>query len=376
MSRFASLQNRLLRWYQKNARDLPWRKTKNPYKIWVSEIMLQQTQVATVIPYYNRWLKRFPTLASLAKAPISEALKFWAGLGYYRRVRMLHEAARVLMKKSGGRIPRSVEDLLEIHGIGRYTAGAISSIAFDEKAPLLDGNVIRILTRIFAVKEDIDNPSTMRKLWRMARSVLPEKQCGDFNQAMMELGATVCLPDRPACQSCPVENLCKAHRLKKETAFPVRRQKEIGEKMRTAALIVRRNGRVLIQKQPAQGRWGGLWMFPHWKSRQAMLAELNLNINDLSHRLTIRHGFTKYQICLNVFEYKTSACKAGLPRHCSEIPGVDFLARPPGHTFDRPALQASALTRKTHWVQVKNLSRFPFPSPHQKIVQHLMGRHG
>lgn len=181
--------------------------------------MLQQTQVATVIPYYKQWLKVFPSLSTFARAPLSKALKCWAGLGYYRRVRMFHRAGRHVQRKLGGKIPQTAEALVRLPGIGRYTAGAIASIALGEKTPVLDGNVIRILTRIFAIPQSVDRPATLERLWTISASLLPDKKPGDLNQALMELGATVCLPQNPQCSQCPVKKSCAARRQKKRFFF-------------------------------------------------------------------------------------------------------------------------------------------------------------
>jgi len=340
------LRHALLRWYPRHKRDLPWRHTRNPYKIWVSEIMLQQTQVATVIPYYERWLKVFPSLSSLAHAPLSKALELWAGLGYYRRVRMFHEAARYIQKKLSGKIPGTAEELKKLPGIGRYTAGAIASIAWGEKTPVLDGNVIRILTRIFAIAQSIDRPATLEKLWSIAASLLPAKNPGDLNQALMELGATVCFPSNPECVRCPVKKSCAAHRKRKELFFPVRSQKDRYEKLRMATLVLRNyKNEVWLEKQPAERRWGGLWMFPFWQSKQEMLREVKLLRLRLSHFLTVPHSFTKYRITLEVFE---SSWKKG-----------------------------KALKRQQgKWFPIAELARVAFPSPHKKIAQTLIAWHG
>ena len=332
-------------WYFREKRDLPWRHTRDPYKIWVSEIMLQQTQVATVIPYYERWLKTFPSLAVLARAPLSRALELWAGLGYYRRVRMLHRAAQHVQKKFLGRIPQTAEALKKLPGIGRYTAGAIASIAFDEKTPVLDGNVIRILTRIFAIPQSVDQPRTLDKLWVIAGSLLPDKKPGDLNQALMELGATVCFPLTPQCAQCPVRKNCLAHRKGNERFYPVRSQKNSYKKLRMVALVLR-NGRsgVWLEKQPEQGRWGGLWMFPFWTHKKEMLSA----INPLGLRprlfLKIQHVFTKYRITLEVYE--------------SRFEKRRFLKRPRGK-----------------WHSIKRLAGVAFPSPHRKIALALEKNH-
>ncbi len=339
----------LLKWYYKAARDLPWRKTKDPYKIWVSEIMLQQTQVDTVIPYYEKWIKRFPALQHVAKAKLSDVLKSWAGLGYYRRARMLHQAACQIAKNLQSKIPQTPLELVKLPGIGRYTAGAIASIAFGVRTPVLDGNVIRVLTRLFAISDDVGKGKTLDKLWEIAESLVPGKNPGDFNQALMELGATLCTPENPQCQKCPVSSHCKAHEKKKETYFPVKLRKEKLEKKRTVALVLRDNGTVLIQKQPETARWGCLWTFPHWENKKMMIKDLGTDLKNSKHRLTIHHGFTRYQIRLDVYEKQLTH------RYFSREVRINFRA------FSR-----------SRWVKVRDLAKFAFPSPHQKIVKELM----
>jgi A/G-specific adenine glycosylase len=273
-------QKDLLTWYLKHRRDLPWRRTKNPYAIWVSEIMLQQTTVATVIPYYEKFLKRFPTVKTLAEAPEEEVLKYWSGLGYYSRARNLQKAAKIILsgpvasgafcrrdltavRKSPSHHP-TVAELLQLPGIGRYTAGAIASIAFDQKAPIVDGNVIRVLSRIFKIGEDPKSSEGQKVFWKKAEEVLPEKHCGDFNQALMELGATICLPENPLCLVCPVSALCKG---KKETGkYPKAKKKtDYRDVLMTAAVIVKEEGKIrkiLMIQRPQKGLLKGMWEIP------------------------------------------------------------------------------------------------------------------
>lgn len=318
---------------------MPWRLTKDPYKIWISEIMLQQTQVQTVIPYYEKWTKRFPDVASLAGAAETEIMKYWAGLGYYRRARMLHKTAKQLVEIQGKKavLPSTAEELLKLHGIGRYTAGAIASIAYDEKAPILDGNVIRILTRIFAVKDDIARPKTIQKLWEISESLLPDKNTGDFNQSMMELGATVCSPQNPKCGICPVQKDCAAYASKSQEMFPVKSNREKMEKIKTAAFILRNGGKVLLEKQPAEGRWGGLWMFPYGKSKKAVAKRFKIKAGKKA--LTVSHGFTRYQVSLEVFE------------------------TPAGNVV---------CEKDQRWFEIEKLAGIPLPAPHKKIAAHLI----
>jgi len=340
------LQKKLLLWYRKHARNLPWRETCDPYKIWVSEIMLQQTQVQTVIPYYKRWLEGFPTLESLAKAPQEEVMKYWAGLGYYRRVKMLHAASQFVQTELQGIIPSSPDELLKIPGIGRYTAGAIASIAFQKPAPLVDGNVIRILTRLYAIKKNVGDAATLKQLWTLAEELVPEKKPGDFNQAMMELGATVCLPKNPSCRTCPVQKECRALASGNPESFPVKTQKEKIQKIKSAAFILKNpQGEVLINRQPQNARWGGLWMFPFGENKEEVGDRFKLKDLPSEHSFIIKHGFTKYSIHLHVFETKVSV------------------------------KTAKTLAASSHrWTAVTALENFAFPSPHQKIARHLLER--
>lgn len=334
----AYLQKQLLLWFRRSARILPWRKNKDPYKVWIAEIMLQQTQVATVIPYYERWLKRFPDLKTFAKAPLLEALKYWAGLGYYRRVRMAHLCARKIGKDFSGRFPETAAELKKLPGIGAYTAGAVASIAFERPEPIVDGNVIRILSRIYALPEDVGESATLKKIWHLASTLVPENHPGNFNQAMMELGATVCFPETPLCRQCPVSTRCEAYRRGDPSAFPVKLAKEKLIKLKNAALILRKNGKVLIRRQPRHGRWGGLWMFPFWESKLKMLRETGLKPNAVKKKMTVKHGFTKYSIQLEVFDS--------------------------GHQKTVPLLKPSS-----RWVKTAELKNYAFPSAHQKIAE-------
>ena len=257
-----SLQKKLLRWYRKKARVLPWRQTKDPYRIWISEAMLQQTQVATVIPYYERFLRRFPTVKSLSKAPLTAVLDHWSGLGYYSRAKNLHAAAQEVVRKHAGKIPAEVDELLDLPGIGRYTAGAIASIAYDRPAPVLDGNVIRVLSRHLGIQEDPRKSSIQRKLWETADRLVPTECPGDFNQALMELGATVCLPRAPRCSACPIRRGCQADEHGLQEQIPPPRENTPRKKIRYACGILEREGSVLIGRRPLQGLLPGLWEFP------------------------------------------------------------------------------------------------------------------
>lgn len=358
---FQEISTNLLVWYERAKRPLPWRKTKDPYKIWISEIMLQQTQVDTVLPYYERWLKSFPGVRRLAAAPLARVLKLWEGLGYYARARNLHKTAKIVTRKFHGKFPAQAAELRKLPGIGRYTAGALASIAFNQPEPILDGNVKRVLSRLFALKEAVDTQAGEKRLWEISRQLVSgaKGSYGDFNQALMELGALVCLPENPRCSACPVKTLCKAHRLKRETEFPVKLRNQKTEELKTVALVAWKNGRVLLEKQPLQSRWGGLWMFPQWILahgkppaeflRKKAGGELGLQVENLRPRFSIEHGFTKYRVHLEVYE--GSAVRGG---------GSDF--NPQGKNGTAPFYS---------WVNPSRLARLPLPAPHQKIARQI-----
>ena len=254
---------RLLRWYRNSSRTgLPWRGIRDPYRIWVSETMLQQTQVSTVIPYYRRFLARFPTLRALSRARLREVLETWSGLGYYHRAKNLHACARTLAAEHGGRLPQDPENLRKLPGIGRYTAGAIASIAFDRPAPVLDGNVQRVLCRTLGIREDPRQPAVQRRLWDLAARLVPEEAPGDFNQALMDLGATVCTPRTPACVRCPISSDCRARRLGLQEKIPPPRVRPKRPVVDCLCGILQRNGSVLIARRPESGLLPGLWEFP------------------------------------------------------------------------------------------------------------------
>jgi A/G-specific adenine glycosylase len=318
-----AFRQRLLSWYAKHARDLPWRRTNDPYAIWISEIMLQQTQVATVISYFERFMKRFPTLKALAKADERAVLRLWEGLGYYRRARQLHQAARVIVSKHGGRFPRDAEALRRLPGIGRYTAGAILSIAFDLPEPILEANTMRLWTRLLAYRGDPAAAAAQRLFWSMAQAILPRRPAGRVNQALMELGSQACLVRAPRCDSCPVSPLCRANAQGLQNKLPLPRLKQRTNELHEAAVLVRRRSRVLLVKCPEGGRWAGLWDFPrfeiHSKEPAAVLVELVENVRRLTgvdiqpgEKLkTIRHGVTRFRITLDCYDAKCLSCKSG-----------------------------------------------------------------
>ena len=264
-----SFTARLLTWYDVHQRRLPWRlppnsaidASLNPYHVLISEAMLQQTQVATVIPYFHRFVERFPTPAALATADLQDVLHAWQGLGYYSRARNLQKAASVIVDRFGGQVPSTVDALLTLPGVGRYTAGAVASLAFGVRAPILDGNVIRVICRLDAITDDPRLPSVRDRLWARAEEILPTAKLADFNSALMELGATVCTPRSPKCLMCPVRDNCEATARGLQESIPVRKPPTKTTLHKRWVLCVEHKGRYLIERRPLTGRWAGLWQF-------------------------------------------------------------------------------------------------------------------
>jgi A/G-specific adenine glycosylase len=260
--RLAAIRGPLLAWYDRERRDLPWRRTKDPYAIWLSEVMLQQTQVATVIPYWERFLARFPTLEALAAAPLDDVLAAWRGLGYYSRARNLHRAAQEVVARFGGRLPSSVEALLTLPGFGRYTAGAVASIAFGEEAPLVDGNVARVLSRLFEVEGPPGDRAREARLWALASVLVKGERPGDLNQALMEHGATVCRPESPLCLLCPVRGACLAFQHGRVAELPPAKVRATPKRLTLALAVWPHEDTLLFARRVAKGLFGGLWELP------------------------------------------------------------------------------------------------------------------
>ncbi len=258
-----SLRRRLIRWFSAAKRNLPWRQSRDPYAIWLSEVMLQQTQVATVIPYYNKFLTRFPDIRSLARADIAEVLTLWAGLGYYRRAHQLHAAARDILNNHGGVMPSEFDRLLNLPGFGPYTAGAVASIAFGKRVPAVDGNVLRVMTRLLADPRDIRRPAVQQDLRRTAETWIPTRRAGDFNQALMELGATICTPRNPRCPRCPLCAICRARRRGDPAQYPRRTPAVDRRTLYLAAIAVTDgSGNLFMAQRRSPGLWAGLWELP------------------------------------------------------------------------------------------------------------------
>jgi A/G-specific adenine glycosylase len=307
----------LLEWYADHQRDLPWRNTKQPYLVWVAEIMLQQTQVTTVIPFYERFIARFPTVEALAEAPLDNVLKLWEGLGYYGRARHLHSASQKVMSEFDGRIPDRFDDLVSLPGIGQYTAGAILSIAGNQDVPAPDGNARRVLSRVFAIEEDVSRGAGARLLWQVAESLLPPGRAGDFNQALMDLGATVCTPRKPHCRLCPLAQACQAYRTDKVERFPIRRpRRPLPHHDVAAGVVWNGKGQFLIAQRPLEGLLGGLWEFPGGKKeahetleeclQRELFEELGIVVNVGSQLTVVQHAYTHFRITLHAYHCKLS----------------------------------------------------------------------
>jgi A/G-specific adenine glycosylase len=307
-----TLARRLLGWFAGAARDLPWRRTRDLYAIWVSEIMLQQTQVVTVIPYWQRFLARFPDVGSLAAADEHDVLRLWEGLGYYRRARQLHAAANAIALQHGGEFPRSYEAIRSLPGIGRYTAGAILSIGLDARLPILEANTIRVFSRLTAFQGDPASTAGRKHLWSVAEAVLPGDHCGAFNQALMELGSLICTPQEPDCKRCPARSLCEARRQDVVGLVPLPPKRTRYEDVTEVAIVVRRGERVLLRRCQAGERWAGLWDFPRFavaepppsvaalSRRTQELMELDIRVGE--HLATLKHGVTRFRITLHCYE--------------------------------------------------------------------------
>ena len=311
MPRPEILSRDLLRWFRSDARDLPWRKTTDPYKIWLSEIILQQTRVAQGLPYYERYVATFPTVQDLAAASEDEVLKLWEGLGYYSRARNLHKAAQRVVEEYDGEMPKTAQWLQLLPGVGRYTACAIASIAFGEHVPVVDGNVKRVLSRLFNLDACIDTTEMEQELWNIAASLVPEEAPGDFNQAMMELGARICTPKKPNCESCPVLSQCNARKWGVENLRPVRKPKKKVPHKELVAAIIQKDDTYLILKRPTQGMLGGLWEFPtdeiqrgetHQEALcRGMKETLGVSVHPGGLITTVKHAYTHFKITLNVY---------------------------------------------------------------------------
>jgi A/G-specific adenine glycosylase len=340
------IQKKLLQWFRKYGRDLPWRRTRDPYAIWVSEIMLQQTQVATVIPYYQKFLKSFPTVRHLSKADLSKVLQVWEGLGYYSRARNLHRASRIVSNHFNGKIPDNLTDLRTLPGIGRYTAGAILSIAFNKEAPILDGNVKRVLSRLFAIPGD--PKETEKLLWKFSESLIPIVYVSSFNQGLMDLGAMICTPKEPQCSECPLRDLCKGRVSGDPERFPTKILRKKIPHIEAVSALIQENGKVLLQQRPPEGLLGGLWEFPNWPIEEKkdikeylehkIKSEIGLKVKSKEPIGSFQQTFSHFKLTLQVF-------------HCHPLNGKG----------------------RGKWVPIKNLSLFPMSRIHRRIAEVIDG---
>jgi A/G-specific adenine glycosylase len=358
----------LLAWYRAGHRELPWRRTRDPYAIWVSEIMLQQTQVATVVPFYERFLQRFPTVADLTAASTDEVLRLWAGLGYYSRARNLQRGAQEVMARHAGRVPDTVDELLRLPGVGRYTAGAIASIAYGRPAPILDGNVIRVLCRLYALHGDPKRGPLHSRLWQLAEELIPPGEARDFNQALMELGATVCTPSSPRCDICPVANFCEARRLGIQESLPELPRAAAPTPLRMVAAVIWRGPELLLVQKLVTGPaadalaateasedrswWAGMWQLPSGLMREGEsaaeaavrlareLVGLEVTVGGVAG--TVRHGVTRYKIMLEA-------------RHC----------HPDGQA---PRALGCA---DWSWTAPDDTDRFALPAPQRRLIDEI-----
>jgi A/G-specific adenine glycosylase len=327
MNRLAS---KLLTWYRAHQRTLPWRghAARSAYAVWVSEIMLQQTRVETVIPYFEKWMRLFPDVQSLANASEHDVLNAWEGLGYYSRARNLHKAAKIVAERYQGELPRDLDELRQLPGIGRYTLGALASIAFGMDVSALDGNIKRVYARIFDVSKPVDSPAGEKLLWQLADENLPKGHAGDYNQALMDLGATICVPKNPRCLICPVMELCQARQKGVQDQRPVKTpKKDVPHHVHAAAVIIER-GMVLLAQRPSQGLLGGMWEFPNGRVEgdparglsKALKAGYDLRLGRKRLSVgTVQHGYSHFSVTTHVFR-----CELLSPSHASNLKWVSL----------------------------------------------------
>lgn len=339
----------LLSWFEKYGRDLPWRRTRDPYRIWVSEVMLQQTRVNTVIPYYRDFIDRFPDIRALATADLAEVLKCWEGLGYYARARNLHDAARNIVAKMNGNLPADYEKLRELQGIGDYIASAVASLAFDLPYPVVDGNVKRVLARLYRIDSPVSSARTMKVFREKARNLLDPGEPRQFNQAMMELGALTCRPREPDCSECPVADHCGAYRLGLQGDYPIRLPKKLVPKHRVVTGVIYHGNRFLITRRDPSGLLGGLWEFPGGRIEDGESAEEALNreireevgisIEIERHLTRVRHAYSHFRIVMDIFV-------------CRYRAGEVVLKGPIDH----------------RWITVREIEDYAFPAANHKFI--------
>ena len=343
----------ILNWYQNNKRDLPWRVTDDPYRIWVSEIMLQQTRVDTVIPYYHRFIETFPTVYKLAKANQQQVLKCWEGLGYYSRGRNLHQAAQTVVELFSGEVPSTYEKITSLKGIGPYTAAAILSIAFQKHYAVVDGNVIRVITRYFGIRDDIRKSATKKLVQDHVDELIPKNQPGDFNQAVMELGALICKPQKPECEKCPVSAHCIAFRRVETESIPYKSAaKKVPHHQIAVGLIINKKNELLIALRPNDSMLGGLWEFPGGKKekneslkktvQRELKEELGVDVEVFDKYRDLKHAYSHFKITLHAY-------------WCRILNGDPF----------------PKSSQKLKWVSLDEIREFPFPKANKTLIDSL-----
>ncbi len=344
----------LLDWFSRHKRDLPWRETYSPYHVWISEIMLQQTQMERGVEYFKRWIERFPDVGSLAEAPQDEILKLWEGLGYYSRARNLHKAARMVMEHHGGTLPTTTEGLLALPGIGPYTARAIASIAFGQDVCVVDANVERVVSRLYDIEQPVKSRQAQKEIAEYGHCLLPKGHARDFNQALMEFGSLVCTPRNPSCPQCPLAQWCRAREAGVQEKRPVVLKAPAPVYLTMATGILVHDGRILTQKRLAEDVWGNLWEFPGGvvedgeTPQEAVIREYmeetGLVVNHPELIASFRHSFTRFRVTLHAFS-------------------VTLLSSP-----EELSLQAAQEHRWANWSEIMKLA---FPAGHRKLVRHL-----
>ncbi len=340
----------LLKWYGKNKREMPWRGSENPYYIWISEIMLQQTQVETVRPYFERFIRKFPTVSKLADADQQTVLKLWEGLGYYSRARNLHNASKLINSEYSGKLPETFDELLEIPGFGPYTSAAVASIAFHQSVPVIDGNVFRVFSRLTEMSFEISKPQTRKHVFGNLEKIIPGKNPGEFNQAIMELGALICKPKNPKCSECPVAEYCSAFLNGKTELYPIKKKVPDRPHKQIAVGILEKDGKILIAKRRENQMLGGLWEFPGGKvesgeSLEECLVrefseEVELSISIIGKVCEVDHAFTHFTITIHAYLCRWNSGKA-------------------------KAVSGSEIK----WVLPEKLNDFPFPKANKVIIE-------
>ncbi|QTF09626.1 A/G-specific adenine glycosylase [Brenneria izadpanahii] len=332
----------VLNWYQRYGRKtLPWQLEKTPYKVWLSEVMLQQTQVATVIPYFQRFITRFPDVKALAAAPLDEVLHLWTGLGYYARARNLHKAAQTIVARHGGEFPMTFDEVADLPGVGRSTAGAILSLSLGQRYPILDGNVKRVLARCYAVDGWPGKKEVEKKLWTLSDSVTPAKGVSQFNQAMMDLGAMVCTRSRPKCELCPLHTGCVAYANSSWTQYPGKKPKQTLPEKTSWFLLLQQGEKIWLQQRPAVGLWGGLFCFPQFNERSELelwLRQRGLNAEGLQQLVAFRHTFSHFHLDIVPLWLAVSPLDIAQKGSCMDDgPGLWYnLAQPPSVGLGAP----------------------------------------